>query len=332
MWHCWIEGAAKSRINLKIPIGTTEKTRRESRALAERAYFALMAARASDRFGLPRARQPRTFAQQRAWYQENLTALKKGQKQEVSMLGTLGEFFDAYELHRISVASVREWRAHRTLANAKASTVRREEALLRHLLSTAVPDYLASNPLEGFARVKVAPTDTRLLSQDEERRLVDACATAEDRALIIGALDTLLRLSNIAMLSRTADHGSYLFADTKVGGVRIPISTRLRKILNALPQTGPHYFPSYATKVNRSFQVFKMFTATCARAGLESGRRTGGLSFHSLRHTGATRMLAAGVDVKTVMLIGGWQNLHVLERYLHPSTAAAQAAVETIAG
>lgn len=60
------------------------------------------------------------------------------------------------------------------------------------------------------------------------------------------------------------------------------------------------------------------------------GRENHGLTFHSLRHTGASRMLEAGVDVKTVMLIGGWKNLKVLERYLYPSDAAKRADVDAI--
>jgi integrase len=60
-------------------------------------------------------------------------------------------------------------------------------------------------------------------------------------------------------------------------------------------------------------------------------RALGGMTFHGLRHTGATRMLEEGrVNVKTVKLIGGWRNLKVLDRYLHPSDGAMRAAVNTI--
>lgn len=243
------------------------------------------------------------------------------------MLGTLGTFFDTYALTDITIAAVREWRATRKV---KASTVRREEALLRHLLATAIPDYLASHPLEGLDPVKIAPTDMRTLTRDEERTLLAACASDEDRALLVGALDTLLRMNNIATLTRQQDHRTYLYADTKTGAVRIPISSRLRLLLDALPP-GPYFFPTYAQSTDVLYRVSKMFAETCKRAGIMSGSRTGGLGFHSLRHTGATRMLAAGVDVKTVMRIGGWKSLVVLERYLHPTSEAAQAAVETIA-
>jgi integrase len=73
-----------------------------------------------------------------------------------------------------------------------------------------------------------------------------------------------------------------------------------------------------------------MFEDLCDRAKVTTGREAGGVTFHSLRHTGASRMLANGVDVKTVMLVGGWKNLKVLERYLNPTDDAKRAAVNAI--
>ncbi len=63
---------------------------------------------------------------------------------------------------------------------------------------------------------------------------------------------------------------------------------------------------------------------------MQTGRKTGRVSFHCLRHTGASRMLPSGADVKTVMEIGGWRNLKVMERYLHPTDERKKAAVDAI--
>jgi hypothetical protein len=64
--------------------------------------------------------------------------------------------------------------ADRALTSVSASTVRREEALLKHLLTTAVPKYLERNPLAGLKRLRVADTDTRVLTHQEEARLLKA--------------------------------------------------------------------------------------------------------------------------------------------------------------
>lgn len=111
--------------------------------------------------------------------------------------------------------------------------------------------------------------------------------------------------------------------------MRLPISDRLRAALDALPMTGTHYFPTYAAGGNNA--ATRMFTAACKAADVQLVRKEGGVSFHCLRHTGATRMLESGVDPKTVMEIGGWRSLVVMARYLHPSEDRKRAAVNAIA-
>ena len=152
--------------------------------------------------------------------------------------------------------------------------------------------------------------------------------------MIVCALDTLMRLSNVAGLERRHDHGAYLeVLNPKVRGYKVPVSSRLRIALDDLPkQKSPFYFPSVqrSSEDLRRCVVVKTFKRLCDKAGLQTGRKTGGISFHCLRHTGASRMLARGVDVKTVMELGGWKNLAVLERYLHPTDEQKRAAVERV--
>lgn len=306
--------------------GSPEQTK-ELRRQAQEVYALRMTELARRVHKLPVATARRTFSQHREWYAAHVSSQKRGTTREVSMLKQLGAFFDARELVELDHALAREWRTAR-LKDVSASTVRREEALLKHLLTTAVPKYLDQNPLARFPRIRVAEPDTRVLTRDEERRLLKALRTREDRALVLTALDTLLRLRNVADLTRAQDHRAYVHADTKVGTVKVPISTRLRRALDALPTRGPAYFPSYATKSNNL--VIGMFREACIRANVPIGRKTGGVSFHCLRHTGASRMLEAGADVKTVMEIGGWRNLKVMERYLHPTEERKRAAVNAI--
>jgi integrase len=323
----WLEGAARPKVNTKIPIGKTEGARKENRKLADQTYDALMGDLARGRYQLPTDRPACSFRSHREWYGTHISSQKRGTRRELSMLKQLAGFFDAKDLTAIDKALAIEWRTAR-LKEVSASTVRREEALLKHVLTTAVPKYLERNPLAGLSRLRVPVCDTRILSTAEEDALLATLHTEEDKALVIGALDTLLRLRNLVELRRGQDHGTYLFSDTKVDAVKIPISSRFRKALDQLPDAGALYFPTYGPAANTVAQ--RMFIDACRRAEIPVARKTGGVSFHCLRHTGASRMLAAGVDVKTVMLIGGWKNLKVMERYLHPGGAAARRAVETI--
>jgi integrase len=327
-WWLWLEGTT-IRESTRIPVdGGSPYQQKELRRQAQALYAARMVDIARRRHRLPPTLQRRTFAQHRDWYATHVSAQKRGSDREYSMLRQLGAFFDRTALAAIDHTLAREWRTWRLRA-VSVSTVRREEALLKHLLTTAVPTYVDHNPLTRFPRLRVPEPDTRVLTLDEERRLLQALRSSdEDRALVLTALDTLLRLSDITRLTRRQDHGDYLFTDSKAGTVKVPVSTRLRAALDALPHDGPRLFPSYVVESRN--RVIRMFHAACVRAGIPTGRKTGGISFHSLRHTGASRMLAAGADVKTVMEIGGWRSLRVLERYLHPSDDRKLAAVNAI--
>lgn len=313
-----------------IPIdGGSPDQNKELRRQAQQVYAARMTDLARLRFKLPTDLKRRTFAQHRVWYLEHVTARKRGKRTETSMLRRLAQYFDRYDLQDITYEVAREWRTWR-LQDVTVATVTREEEVLRHLLTTAVPTYLDKNPLAGLTKLRIPGRDTRIFTPQEERRLLAKAKKPEDYALLLCALDTLLRLTNVRELTRAQDHRTYLFSDTKTTAIKIPISRRLRKALNALPMAGRSYFPSYAHGTPN--KAIRMFEATCRRAKIPLGRETGGVSFHCLRHTGASRMLERGADVKTVMRIGGWTNLAVLERYLHPTDAAATRAVNSIAG
>ena len=54
-----------------------------------------------------------------------------------------------------------------------------------------------------------------------------------------------------------------------------------------------------------------MFEQRCWSVRIPFGRAKGGMTFHSLRHTGASRMLNRGADIKTVAEIGNWKNLTI---------------------
>ena len=55
-----------------------------------------------------------------------------------------------------------------------------------------------------------------------------------------------------------------------------------------------------------------------------------GVTPHTLRHTFASRLVMAVVDLRTVQELGGWQTLAMVERYAHLSPAHKVQAVERI--
>ena len=71
----------------------------------------------------------------------------------------------------------------------------------------------------------------------------------------------------------------------------------------------PDEYLSQSSRGGRFTTIKKQFQNALKRAGLKPAR------IHDLRGSWATRMNENGVDASTIMKIGGWSSLAVLERY-----------------
>ena len=83
-------------------------------------------------------------------------------------------------------------------------------------------------------------------------------------------------------------------------------------------------------------EAAKFFPQTIARAQAilrRLGRDTSrleGFTWHGLRHTFASRLVMAGVDLRTVQELGGWKTLSMVQRYSHLAPEHLQSAVERL--
>jgi Phage integrase family len=66
------------------------------------------------------------------------------------------------------------------------------------------------------------------------------------------------------------------------------------------------------------------------RSVLFDSSRLDGYTWHGNRHTFASRLVMAGVDLRTVQELGGWKTLKMVQRYAHLSPAHLRAAVERL--
>jgi integrase len=331
-WMIVGRGRARRMLSTGIPVdGGTQVQTRDNRKLAQAAYAAAMGDLARERFGLLAVTRPAMlFSAYATWYQEHYSQHKRNAVREASMLRQLGRTFDALQLSEITRERVLEWHTARATEVGPA-TVNREIDILQHMLGTAVPKYLSANPAARIPDLRVPERDLRLLAPEEERRLLEL-ADPEWQAIIICALDTLQRLSSVAGLQREQDHGTWIAVlNPKTRGYKVPVSKRLRTALDALPSNGAHCFPSVqgGTVAARRKRLSDAFAELCRRATVPYGRPHG-ITFHALRHTGASRMLSRGVDIKTVQELGGWADLAILQRYLHPTDPGRRAAVEAV--
>jgi site-specific recombinase XerD len=69
---------------------------------------------------------------------------------------------------------------------------------------------------------------------------------------------------------------------------------------------------------------------TALRTAGRDASRLDGYTWHSNRHSFASRLVMAGVDLRTVQELGGWKTLSMVLRYSHLAPSHLQAAVERL--
>lgn len=335
----WLEGDGR-RLSTGIPIGLKHQ-RTDSRRQAADIYLAAMGDIARQKFDLPVSLPARTFRAHAEWYRDTIASQHRGKRRAASMVNQLIAHFGDAMLSSLDVHAIEEWKHARANAVAR-QTVNRELDVLKPLLRSAVPKFLTSSPadqVKRFAVRRFAPIT--LLTREDEAKLL-AVATPEERAFILLGTDTLMRLGDVRTFRVNFNHGAFIeVQNTKTGeATKVPTSTRLREALAALePKDGWYFARRYYRKGPKqgTWQpisentAWEMFADLCTRAGVLRGRDVKGITFHGLRHTGATRAMKK-TKATAVMKLGGWTSLKQLVRYDHPDDPDLIAGVEAISG
>jgi integrase len=327
VWWLWLESAPKGqqKQRTEILVAGTREQRTAQKASALEVYHTRMLALGRTGQGLAPEKPAIIFRDYATVYARDVISHHKGALRELELLTTLRAAFDGQPLTAITRDAVRAWMTTRretrigtSMATVSASTVNREVDLLKALLRDAVPTYLAASPLVGMARLKTVQPRRRVLTLDEERRLLDACADAQDHALLVLGIDTLQRLGDLLDLQRTDRHGAWIYIrDTKNSdALDIPLSPRAAAALDAIPGPALHYFTKFrlADPCRWRHTVRERLKQLCAIAHVPFGRKNHGITFHwATRRTGATRLVVQkGVPIPVVQHLGNWHRPDVL--------------------
>jgi integrase len=134
--------------------------------------------------------------------------------------------------------------------------------------------------------------------RDQVAALVKAADRHDVRVLILAAFYTGMRLGELQRVK--VRRGALELTDTKNGDRRaIPVHPQLRRLLKHLPLTAPKI------TLQRAFERARV------RAGLPH------IHIHDLRHSAASEMVNAGVDLYTVGKVLGHRDSRSTERYAH---------------
>lgn len=254
--------------------------------------------------------------------------------------------------------TIEKWRSQRLKAGKAPGTVNRELATLKSALSKAVAaGLLPAHPLASVKLRKVDNARVRYLSPDEETALRNALAGRdreateararanawrEDRGyallpvlpvggycdhlspLVLTALNTGLRRGELTALlwadvDLKAKRVHVRAAAAKSGKARhVPLNSEAALVLKRWKEQG------VATK------VFDVCDAKKAWQGVVDGAKLKGFRFHDLRHSFASKLVMAGVDLNTVRELLGHADLKMTLRYAHLAQEHKEAAVELL--
>jgi len=213
------------------------------------------------------------------------------------------------------------------------ATVNRGMAVLKNMLSYAVEKGLIkTHPLTKFRALPEKPKSLKLMTLEEERRLV-GCVRVED--LVIGSYVAILgetgmrkteglnlKWSNVDLVNRIVS-----LELTKSGKVRnVPLSRFATEAFLSVPRASwcPWVFYSSWTRTRW----------IDPRGPFEKGKKKAKLSwvgFHDLRHFRASQWVMKGMDLRTVQELLGHSSLAMTQRYAHLAPAHATDHVDRIA-
>lgn len=255
-------------------------------------------------------------------YMVKVSPSKRGHLDEVIRIRFLQRAKMAgYSMSKLSPEVVAGFRDMR-LKTVGAGAVIRDLSLLSSVINHARRewDVSISNPCLLVKKPATPAGRTRVLSADEERRLLAAVApigrrNADMLPLVQLALQTAMRRGELLALQWKhidfAAQTAYL-PISKNGQPRyVPLSCGAVALLRSVP-------------VNESGRVFSISPQTLAAAFKKATGRACivGLRFHDLRHTATSRMADKLPNVIELAAVTGHRSLQMLKRYYHPSAEA----------
>ena len=244
--------------------------------------------------------------------------------------------FGELPLDAVSTVLVERYKAAKLEHGLGAKTVNNQLAILAKCLRTAVEwDVLARAPKVQLLKAKSMRTD--FLLPEESRALLDACVEPMWRLMLLTALRTGLRLGELFGLEwRDVDFDNRILSvrQSIVRGVAsvpksgktryIPMTAELRDALFACRQVSGLVFHRGDGEPLSHHIAASAIQRACKSAGLRQ------VGWHTLRHTFASQLAAAGVPIPSIQQLLGHSTIVVTMRYAHLAPSALREAVAVL--
>ena len=240
--------------------------------------------------------------------------------------------FGNIPLHRFNIGMLEGYQQELLSEGKAPATINRRVAMLKHLFHKANDwGWVDDGTLRAVRKVKMLKEPAgrlRYLSPDEVQRLLAECRNPLLKAVVTVALNTGMRQGEILGLKwENVDlrNGFILIGHSKNGDRReIPINGAVRDVLGGIVRRIDSGFvfcdgQGMAFKGGRN-----AFVNACRRAGLHD------FHFHDLRHSAASFMAMAGIDLMSIKQILGHKTIQMTLRYSHLTSGHLRKAVDAI--
>lgn len=266
------------------------------------------------RFVDTREAEATTVAEALKRYASEVSAQKKGARQELTRIRTWSEGkYGSKSLAELRSSDLAEYRDARLAEGMSTNTVRLSLALISHLYTVAIKDWSIeglSNPVTKLRMPKGSRERDRRPTSSELVALIKAAATIHNEMPVVieMAIETAMRRGELLTLRRENIKGKHaLLEDTKNGSRRlVPLSLRARALLESLPARIDGSVFSLAPH-----SVSQYFLRACRAAKVED------LHFHDMRHEGTSRLFEKGLSIMEVSSVTGHKTMSMLKRYTH---------------
>lgn len=232
-------------------------------------------------------------------------------------------YFGRMLISEIESGDVERYKQKR-LKDVTRNTVNHELTNLSHILKMARQwGYLVSNPMGEVEKFKLSKTTPRFLTEEEVGRLLDAAHGFYIYPILVTALHTGMRKSELFNL-KWADvdfvqgtitvQGDDDWHTKNYNSRTLQMTPVLHDALIRLwrPGTaGAGYV--FNNKGNRLRYIDRTLKSVLKYAGLD------GVTLHTLRHTFASHLVIAGVNLREVQELMGHQSYETTLRYAHLS-------------
>jgi len=253
---------------------------------------------------------------------------KKSLERDEYSIKALMSRFEHLKITQINPLMIEDYKKKRQDEKKKSATINRELSCLRHMFNLARKwKIIRESPMDEVKLLKEGKYKMRILDKVEADMLIEA-AVYHLKPILIVALNTGMRRGEVLGLRwGDIDFANYNIhiKNTKSGRDRdIPMNSLVAATFKKQDMSSEFVFPHLQRKDRALKDVSSSLKTACNKIGIEKFR------FHDIRHTAATFMVQAGVDLVTIKEILGHSTVQMTMVYCHSSQESKRKAVQKL--